>query len=87
MKLGVLKEFIHFGLTSQDINNTAIPFFLKDFITEEYFPESEDLIRINAVSKEWKDVAMLDAYAWAACISDTRRKRDCRIFATRREAS
>jgi len=54
------KEFIHFGLTSQDINNTAVPKSLKDAITEVYIPlldESIDLLMTRA--KEWKNIPLL----------------------------
>src|SRR6476620_10074553 len=60
LNLGFLKEFIHFGLTSQDINNTAIPLSIKEFLNKEYQPLLDDLIRdLNMFSKEWKDVSML----------------------------
>ena len=44
-KLGDYKEFIHFGLTSQDINNTAIPLSIKEFISNIYIPELDKLIK------------------------------------------
>ncbi len=60
MKISFNEEFIHFGLTSQDINNTAIPLLLKRFIVNVYLPELESLQqKINAFSHEWKDVSML----------------------------
>ena len=61
-KLGLhdYKEFIHFGLTSQDINNTAVPISLKDSITEIYYPLINKIInKLNEFSEEWKSVAML----------------------------
>ena len=61
-KLGLhdYKEFIHFGLTSQDINNTAVPLSLKDSITEIYYPLINKIInKLNEFSEEWKSVAML----------------------------
>ena len=55
-----VKEWIHFGLTSQDINNTAIPLLWKDFITNEYLPSlSEIFLELKKLSKTWKDVPML----------------------------
>jgi adenylosuccinate lyase len=60
LNLGFLKEFIHFGLTSQDINNTAIPLSLKDFLSREFIPLTEEVIKaLNLFSKEWHDVPML----------------------------
>jgi len=57
---GKWSEFIHFGLTSQDINNTAIPLSLKDAMTEVYFPLLFELRETLAgFSEEWKDIPML----------------------------
>ena len=54
------KEFIHFGLTSQDINNTAIPLTLQDALADVIIPSLEKLIvKLVAISDEWKDVSML----------------------------
>lgn len=53
-------EFVHFGLTSQDVNNTAIPLSLKDFNEAVLYPRLEDLIkRLSELSEEWKQVPML----------------------------
>ena len=53
-------EFIHFGLTSQDINNTSIPLSLKEAIEESYLPLIQSLIdKLNELKVEWKDIAML----------------------------
>jgi adenylosuccinate lyase len=53
-------EFIHFGLTSQDINNTAVPLILKDFISREYIPQVSEVIeKLRDLANEWKDVPML----------------------------
>lgn len=58
--LGKYKEFIHFGLTSQDINNTAIPYSLNLSMNEVMIPLYEDLIqKLTRKSKEWKKVPML----------------------------
>ncbi len=60
MGWGNWSEFVHFGLTSQDINNTAIPLSLKDALTEVYFPLLFELREILAgFAAEWKDVPML----------------------------
>ncbi len=54
------KEFIHFGLTSQDINNTSIPLTLKDALTGVYYPAIEELRdKLSAMAQEWHDVPML----------------------------
>src|SRR5690606_36239371 len=54
------KEFIHFGLTSQDANNTALPISLLDALKEEYYPLMQNLIeRLSGMATEWKDVPML----------------------------
>lgn len=54
------KEFIHFGLTSQDINNTSVPLSVKDALTEVYYPQVEELIaQLSEYAEEWKDIPML----------------------------
>jgi adenylosuccinate lyase len=54
------KEFIHFGLTSQDINNTAIPLSLKEGLSKVYFPLLQDLLTLlSTYSKAWTDIPML----------------------------
>jgi adenylosuccinate lyase len=54
------KEFIHFGLTSQDINNTSVPLSLKEALTNVYYPQVEELIaQLQQYADEWKDVPML----------------------------
>ncbi len=60
LNLSKYKEFIHFGLTSQDINNTATPLLLKESINDIYLPEIKKIInKINELSNEWKDIPML----------------------------
>ena len=60
LSIGEQKEFVHFGLTSQDINNTAVPMSLKDGVEEGYIPSLEELItQLNIMANEWKGVAML----------------------------
>jgi len=58
---GQFAEFIHFGLTSQDINNTAVPLSLKGFMEKVYTPfmEEEIINELSTISAEWKSVAML----------------------------
>lgn len=54
------KEFIHFGLTSQDINNTATPLLLKEALHEVYYPQVEELVaQLRQYADEWSDVPML----------------------------
>ncbi|WP_276369779.1 adenylosuccinate lyase [Chryseolinea sp. H1M3-3] len=85
MKLEPFKEFIHFGLTSQDINNTAIPLLLKNFIEHEYFPLIDMLLgKLNGLAKEWKDVPML-AHTHGQPASPTRVGKEIMVFASRLE--
>ena len=54
------KEFVHFGLTSQDINNTSVPLSVKDALNEVYYPQVEELIaQLQEYADEWKDIPML----------------------------
>ena len=54
------KEFIHFGLTSQDINNTSVPLSVKEALEEVFYPQVEELIaQLKEYAEEWKDVPML----------------------------
>ena len=54
------KEFIHFGLTSQDINNTSVPLSIKEALEDVYFPMVEELIeQLNDYAEQWKNVPML----------------------------
>ena len=58
--MSAFKEFIHFGLTSQDINNTAIPASFRDAIEEVYIPAVDRILeRLVNFAKEWKDIPML----------------------------
>lgn len=83
MNLGSFKEFIHFGLTSQDINNTAIPLLLKNFIEDEYLPVVDALLsRLNGMAKDWKDVPML-AHTHGQPASPTRVGKEIMVFAAR----
>ncbi len=85
LQLEPFKEFVHFGLTSQDINNTAIPMLLKNFIEDEYFPKIESLLsRLNAIAKDWKEVPML-AHTHGQPASPTRVGKEIMVFATRLE--
>ena len=54
------KEFIHFGLTSQDINNTSVPLSIKDALEEVFYPQVEELIaQLQEYADEWKNISML----------------------------
>ena len=58
--LEAYKEFIHFGLTSQDINNTSVPLSVKESLEQVYYPQVEELITLlQTYADEWKDVPML----------------------------
>ena len=60
LDLGDAKEFIHFGLTSQDINNTAIPLMLKNAVEEVYFPILNEIIdHLKSLSSLWGEIPML----------------------------
>jgi adenylosuccinate lyase len=85
MKLEDFKEFIHFGLTSQDINNTAIPLLLKEFMEREYMGQLDQfLIKLNMLAKEWKDVPML-AFTHGQPASPTRLGKELMVFIARLE--
>lgn len=79
------KEFIHFGLTSQDINNTSIPLSLKDALNEFYYPLLEELIaKLRAQANQWADVAML-AKTHGQPASPTRLGKEIMVFVSRLE--
>ncbi|MBP3756056.1 MAG: adenylosuccinate lyase [Prevotella sp.] len=60
VSLDPYKEFIHFGLTSQDINNTSVPLSIKDALNDVFYPQVEELIaQLQQYADEWKDVSML----------------------------
>ncbi len=74
------KEFIHFGLTSQDINNTAIPLSMKDCNENVLYPELQNLInKLRVLSHEWKDVSML-AKTHGQSASPTRLGKEIYVF-------
>jgi len=81
--LNNFKEFIHFGLTSQDINNTAIPYSIKLALTECYYPAIRSLIeKINTLATEWKDIPML-AHTHGQPASPTKLGKEFLVFAER----
>ena len=79
------KEFIHFGLTSQDINNTSFPLMLKDATELVYLPLLQELIdQLNEYAEEWKDIPML-AKTHGQPASPTRLGKEVKVFAYRLE--
>jgi adenylosuccinate lyase len=82
---GVLKEWVHFGLTSQDINNTAIPLLWKHAIEYEYLPCLLNLNRqLKLLATEWKDIPML-AHTHGQPASPTRLGKEIMVFVERIE--
>ena len=83
--LDAFKEFIHFGLTSQDINNTSFPLMFKDALERIYYPLLQELIdQLNTYAEEWKDIPML-AKTHGQPASPTRLGKEIRVFAYRLE--
>ena len=83
LNLQAYKEFIHFGLTSQDINNTAIPCSFRDAVHDVYYPIIEELIaKLEELAEEWKDVPML-AKTHGQPASPTRLGKEIKVFAYR----
>jgi len=83
LNLSAYKEFIHFGLTSQDINNTAIPLSLKEYMELECIPAMQKLVHeLTKLSMQWKDVAML-ARTHGQPASPTRLGKEVYVFVER----
>jgi adenylosuccinate lyase len=79
------KEFIHFGLTSQDINNTAIPLSLKTAINDVYVPQLLEVkTKLATLATEWKDIPML-ARTHGQPASPTRLGKEINVFVVRLE--
>lgn len=79
------KEFIHFGLTSQDINNTSFPMMVKEALEHVYYPLLQELIeQLNEYAEEWKDIPML-AKTHGQPASPTRLGKEVKVFAYRLE--
>ncbi|MCM5661382.1 adenylosuccinate lyase [Galbibacter mesophilus] len=77
------KEFIHFGLTSQDINNTAIPLSIKEALEKTYLPLYEDIVtKLRSLAQDWKDVSML-ARTHGQPASPTRLGKEIEVFIAR----
>ncbi|WP_108809465.1 adenylosuccinate lyase [Aquimarina spinulae] len=80
------KEFIHFGLTSQDINNTAVPLSIKEAISSVYIPEYNALLtKLKSLVEEWSAVPML-ARTHGQPASPTRLGKEFQVYVTRIEA-
>lgn len=83
--IGGWKEFIHFGLTSQDINNTAIPLSVKEALIGVYKPAIQELTaKLNTIGTKWEGVSML-AHTHGQPASPTRMGKEFRVFAVRLE--
>jgi len=81
--LDAFKEFIHFGLTSQDINNTATPLMLKTGLDEEIFPVIQEVMGIlHDLAEDWKDIPML-AKTHGQPASPTRLGKEINVFVAR----
>ena len=81
--LAPYKEFIHFGLTSQDVNNTAVPLSIAEALRDVYYPVLEALIgRLSALAREWRTVPML-ARTHGQPASPTRLGKEIEVFAYR----
>lgn len=77
------KEFIHFGLTSQDINNTAVPLSIKECLTTVYYPALQELIdELERLATTWKDIPML-AKTHGQPASPTRLGKEIMVFVSR----
>ena len=83
--LAQYQEFIHFGLTSQDINNTSVPMLIRDSLHEAYLPLLDEMVGLlNQYAEEWKDIPML-AKTHGQPASPTRLGKEIRVFAYRLE--
>ena len=79
------KEFIHFGLTSQDINNTSVPLSIKEALEQVYYPMVEELIeQLNDYAEQWKNIPML-AKTHGQPASPTRLGKEIMVFVYRLE--
>ena len=83
--LGDEREFVHFGLTSQDINNTATPYSLKAAMSDVYYPALGELIgKLSTLADEWSDVPLL-AHTHGQPASPTVLGKEIRVFVERLE--
>ncbi|MGC9374339.1 MAG: adenylosuccinate lyase [Bacteroidales bacterium] len=85
LKLERYKEFIHFGLTSQDVNNTATPYSLRDAMENVFYPVFSDLLnKLKQLSKDWETIPML-ARTHGQPASPTRLGKEIAVFVARLE--
>jgi len=83
LNLQEYKEFIHFGLTSQDINNTATPYSIRDAVHDVYYPLLDELIeKLESLSNDWKDIALL-ARTHGQPASPTRLGKEIQVYVYR----
>lgn len=83
LNLHKYKEFIHFGLTSQDINNTATPYSLRDAVHDVYYPLLDELItKLESLAEDWKEIAML-ARTHGQPASPTRLGKEIQVYVYR----
>jgi len=83
LNLHKYKEFIHFGLTSQDINNTSVPCLFRDAVNNVYYPVIEDLIsKLTELSEGWKEIPML-AKTHGQPASPTRLGKEIQVYVYR----
>ena len=83
--LSQFKEFIHFGLTSQDINNTAVPLSIKNAFNDVFFPELTSVLnKLKELSENWKDIPML-ARTHGQAASPTKLGKEIYVFVERVE--
>ncbi|NOU59474.1 adenylosuccinate lyase [Marinifilum caeruleilacunae] len=83
LQLEKYKEFIHFGLTSQDINNTATPYSLKDAVHDVYYPLLDQLIvKLESLAEDWKEISML-ARTHGQPASPTRLGKEIQVYVYR----
>ena len=85
LELDKFKEFIHFGLTSQDINNTAIPYSIKEAVEKVYIPELKKIVDLlKKRTKEWNTIPLL-ARTHGQAASPTRMGKEIQVFVERIE--
>ena len=83
LNLDAYKEFIHFGLTSQDINNTSVPLSLKEAVLEQYLPQLESVVaKLQELATEWADIPLL-ARTHGQPASPTRMGKEIEVFIAR----
>ena len=80
LDLGKYKEFIHFGLTSQDINNTAIPLSIKAALLNEYFPHLEDVLEALSKLRSLYQYPYVVQNTRSTCLSNHTGQGNCCFF-------